>query len=721
MTTLIPKFRQPLTGAVNRPINQKLEETVSIRDFGGTGSGNETAVITAAESSSATYIDLTGLTITSTYDATTLTKNYFNGTLYAIGQGAAYGGAPNQVYVQPNSPTVDIEVQRPRTKSPLIEWAGKDVLWLGTSVPHFGAGVDGYPELFGEQLGCSVSNMSWSSSGAQYNVNGDPFVIGTVMCLSMTQDDVTAGLALYGPTSAYSDTFDPITLASQMTCDYRIKNKFSSTSYECVMLDHNVNDRVGAPGVLTPTPVTITGITKGATTTISVSSITGITVGSAVTLSVAGIPFLNYAAARVQSVLGSSFTLNINSTSYAGTFTSGSATVVNRGTIYGAWNFLINYIYNSAIIFGHPQPKIVLCGYPSNYPYNGYDTQIYSIANYLKNMAAKWDLSFFDIGFIYDVKLHDQLVYFPDSIHPSTPISRQVLSNQWVAWATGGAINKVIESNYLKKGQGPTTTNQREALYSKYIDGYGTPAYIVGTYTTVESEDFSSGAYAGWTSFGTAPTVVTAPWGTGNALYCQSTSAAPVTFIYKANTYTNADIISFDIWLDAVAGLAPDANPRTVGIARFTNVSGTINYEIQLIVTNVSVATRVAYFETNINTGLKYLSGSSIGLNANQKYNIKLEAIKATSVSSPGSLIFSIDNVQIALEADIANETNTTPASVTIGVSNSNTTQNFNIYYGNVLTQKAPLYDYSTRYTGSFTTADSKTVTVVNGIITAAV
>jgi hypothetical protein len=39
MTTLIPKYDQSSTGAVNRPINQKLAEIVSIQDFGAIGNG----------------------------------------------------------------------------------------------------------------------------------------------------------------------------------------------------------------------------------------------------------------------------------------------------------------------------------------------------------------------------------------------------------------------------------------------------------------------------------------------------------------------------------------------------------------------------------------------------------------------------------------------------------------------------------------------------------
>ena len=39
MTTLIPKYDQGSTGAVNRPINQKFAETISVKDFGAVGNG----------------------------------------------------------------------------------------------------------------------------------------------------------------------------------------------------------------------------------------------------------------------------------------------------------------------------------------------------------------------------------------------------------------------------------------------------------------------------------------------------------------------------------------------------------------------------------------------------------------------------------------------------------------------------------------------------------
>ena len=50
MTTLIPKVKQPATGAVNQPINIKLNEAISVKDFGAVGDGvaDDSAAIQAA-------------------------------------------------------------------------------------------------------------------------------------------------------------------------------------------------------------------------------------------------------------------------------------------------------------------------------------------------------------------------------------------------------------------------------------------------------------------------------------------------------------------------------------------------------------------------------------------------------------------------------------------------------------------------------------------------
>jgi len=50
MTTLIPQYDQGFSGAVNRPINQKLQEYISVKDFGAVGNGiaDDTSAFTSA-------------------------------------------------------------------------------------------------------------------------------------------------------------------------------------------------------------------------------------------------------------------------------------------------------------------------------------------------------------------------------------------------------------------------------------------------------------------------------------------------------------------------------------------------------------------------------------------------------------------------------------------------------------------------------------------------
>ena len=74
MTTLIPKYDQGATGAINRPFNEKLAESVSVKDFGAVGDGiaDDTDAIQLALNSGAknifftpaTYLINGGLTLT---------------------------------------------------------------------------------------------------------------------------------------------------------------------------------------------------------------------------------------------------------------------------------------------------------------------------------------------------------------------------------------------------------------------------------------------------------------------------------------------------------------------------------------------------------------------------------------------------------------------------------------------------------------------------------
>jgi hypothetical protein len=103
MTTLIPKFDfkdggSTPAGAVNRAINLKLAETVSVKDFGATGDGttNDTAAIQAAIDANAGKIIFFPKGI---YNITGITVSNSNTTL--MGEGSTVGGS----VLQPSNTT----------------------------------------------------------------------------------------------------------------------------------------------------------------------------------------------------------------------------------------------------------------------------------------------------------------------------------------------------------------------------------------------------------------------------------------------------------------------------------------------------------------------------------------------------------------------------------------------------------------------------------------
>jgi hypothetical protein len=97
MTTLIQKFEQPYTGAVNRPINKKLEEWISVLDFGAdpTGATDSTAAIQAAFDNSpqnaviyfpnGTYHISSTITINSNNISSIIGESQFQTVILAVG------------------------------------------------------------------------------------------------------------------------------------------------------------------------------------------------------------------------------------------------------------------------------------------------------------------------------------------------------------------------------------------------------------------------------------------------------------------------------------------------------------------------------------------------------------------------------------------------------------------------------------------------------------
>ena len=133
-------------------------------------------------------------------------------------------------------------------KTPLLNWKGKKVLWLGTSIPQMGIGVDSYPELFGDKMGCTVTNMAWAGSHATWDIDAtnDGCVTNrnAVKGLSASRAELQTKRNNALPGSAYLPGCDPITILLDQSYEHRI-----TTGNDVVFLDHNHNDRVIDPAL----------------------------------------------------------------------------------------------------------------------------------------------------------------------------------------------------------------------------------------------------------------------------------------------------------------------------------------------------------------------------------------------------------------------------------------------------------------------------------------
>jgi hypothetical protein len=413
----------------------------SIKQWGGIGDGvtDDTAALTAMDAAlpaSITSFDLGGLTLQTTLTLSSLTRNYYNGEI------RGQSSLPSEM-LNPNvTPFLDSDIPVNGTKSRVLSMGGRDVLWLGTSIPHEGIGTnDTYPQLVARRMGAkTIDNEAWAGSHAYWDLTADAFALDTIKALSMTEADRLWGLATYGASSAYDDSFDPVTLASKMTCDNRIALPMATNNVDLVVLDHNHNDRRRELGVLEDTLLTLTAATAGTSTVFTVADTTGFLVGDGAGVRVVGFTEMNWGAGRVSAVTATQITVEIDSSGYAGSFTSGNIRRFDRNTLAGSFGFLIFYIRAQTFINGYsPLPHILLTSAPSEFTGGAYDKNIRSNANYLKRVAEFYSLPFFDL--VTDLKIasvEDHTAYLPDSTHPSTPATRRVFADHWERWLNGG-------------------------------------------------------------------------------------------------------------------------------------------------------------------------------------------------------------------------------------------------------------------------------------------
>lgn len=667
------------------------EGDIYARWFGAKGDGvtDDTTYIEAIETFAPTRVNLDGGTYDTTLTIDDVSTIYFNGSLlFSVDQRQ-----------KPQKVVDDFEITRPRTKTPLLDWEDQEILWLGHSLATFGTSTeDTYPQLVASAVGSEVTNNAVAGSHAYYDVDGDPNIQTTISALSMTEDDRAAGEALHGSGSQYGTVG-----ATQSTADYRIENEFAdvSKSISVVMLDHNHNDRQKLSGTLNPTRLEISDITKGVTTDIDLVDASTITVGDSVTLEVNGIDNLNYASGRVQAKASNTITMNIDSSGYSGTFSDGELIEYDKNTIYGAFNFLISYIKNISIIYGDGSVNIILSGAPSEYTSGTADSYIWPAGEAIKDVAEKWELSFFDIGFLYDVKLQDQSVFFPDTIHPTTLDSREAMTNYWVEWMVGGATKNM--SLDVLPGARSGYLNDREALYSDYDEKFDTRNRIITEGDEVI--DFPFDNLTGWTTSGdTAPVIAVIPSTAENSMYCESTAALDSSYVLKdfsAVIPSQGDnpITEFELYLPVVSGLTSTATTKTVSLMRINNASGAV-YFLTLVVTQTQVTFSVGYRETD-GGSLENVPVTQTPLTAATLHNVVFTVVKGDA-NNLGYISLVLDGIELGSKAVDTQALSSPLTTTSLGVITSDTGENLDVYIDNFKITAQTDNDYSGRYTGAF-------------------
>jgi len=578
------------------------------------------------------------------------------------------------------------EIGEVQTKSPVVSWDSREVLWLGTSMPHFGAGSDGYPELFGKRLNCTIYNWAWSGSHAFYDKDGDAFDAGTVRALSMTNADLAAGLATYGASSAYygassayDDSFNLVTKASEMTTEYRIKAQFvANPNISVVMLDHNHNDRLNTVAY-TANDKVISVAAIGTTTTFTVDNVTGLAVGDGCYVEVIGIDNLNYAAGRIQSITSNDVEVAIDSTGYTGSFTSGTLKWVDRNTINGAWDFLIAYIKNMSIVYGDGNINIVLCNSPSNYTNNlDPDFPIWSAGKAIAGVAVNWNLSYYDVAHDLEITYHDQLVYLEDGVHPTTVESRTVFANHWAKWAAGGAVPHIRHAEFLQAKESIPNQHQNVALYSKYDDRYAPRNELFSLDDPYLIDEDFSGTLSAWTVTGTTPVIEAAPWDAGAfAVKYTVTSGNAATRLNQLQAIGHDGYLSFDLWFDDVSISTGVSKQMTVASLVTSNATA---YNVQVVQSvGGDLRLAIAYVDGNVN----YLTIAYTKIEASTKYNIVFDIVKGDLTTDDGGLLVIVNGATV-YTGDWTNGNIASSTGLQIGSVFTNMSNNYNFYIGNI-------------------------------------
>jgi hypothetical protein len=344
-------------------------------------------------------------------------------------------------------------VAHPVTEAPPFSWARKNVLWLGTSVPHQGHGINGYPELFCKLMGCKVTNNAFSGSHMRWFETGRDERCRTgrnaPKGLSATRRELLEKIeeASTITDSSYNPSCNKATNPLTMSYEHRINKPWSSKRFDIVVIDHGHNDRSPDPtrrqaalGTLDPLPIEILAIRKGRITELQLPEPHGLKANDDITIRTPGIAAMDYWTGEIASVDGSKVTLALDSSTWQGDYRSAGSLVRHDKTkLYDAYNLIISDIYHMNALYGGYPVQIVLMTPPTEWTHGRNDGSIAALNEALYRIAGKWGLPVYDMTAELNIGPDNLRTLLPDTVHPTTTAARQAIANHIADWAKGAS------------------------------------------------------------------------------------------------------------------------------------------------------------------------------------------------------------------------------------------------------------------------------------------
>ena len=356
-------------------------------------------------------------------------------TLLAIGHASA-----DMPSAQDNKPAPPCTLTQ--TADSAFSWQDKNVLWLGTSIPHQGHGKDGYPELFCKLMGCKVTNNAFSGSHMRwFETDKDERCRSgrnAPKGLSATSRELLAKIheAATLPDSSYKPSCNKATNPLSMSYEHRINRPWVSTHFDAVVIDHGHNDRSPDParrqdalGTLAPLPIEILAIRKGSVTELQLPRSHGLKVNDDITIRTPGIAKMDYWTGEIASVDGEKITLPLDSSAWVGEYgNSGSLVRYDKTKLYDAYNLIISDIRHMSARHGGKPAYVVVMTPPTEWTHGKNDGSIAALNEALYRIAARWNLPVYDMTAELQINQDNLRTLLPDTVHPTTVEARSIIA-----------------------------------------------------------------------------------------------------------------------------------------------------------------------------------------------------------------------------------------------------------------------------------------------------